>query len=291
MPPAADQTPSPAPAPAYGLHDREPIRTPGGGLIMPDLPPEAHAKSAHQDRLNDSAAWAELVLQDWFKRLAVFGVSAQFDIDRFERATQALWRLTAVAKSVFAFDDTTNLPAPPDSLSSAGILPASSLGPRTAPSATPPPASNPGDNQENPSPLGPRTSPSADAPISNTEPPSPTTPTADSPSPSPRSALPTPHLSAPSLPSLSVRAVPACPTLSIVGIETYLTRTNADLAEATRPTPPILALPPTPPSSSVPTSQSSAPTPQSPIAMVPSPSPRSALRTPHFLPPVPPLPP
>ena len=269
MPPAADQTPSPAPTPAtaYGLYDREPIRTPGGGLIMPDLPPEAHAKQAHKDRLNDSAAWAELVLQDWFKRIAVFSVSAQFDIDRFERATQALWRLTAVAKSVFAFDE-----------SNPGTPPASSLGPRTSTSASPSPVSSPDHDQENPSSQGPQTASSADAPISNPEPPTPTIPTADSPSPSPspcpspspRSALHTPHLSAP-----AVRAVPACPTLSLTGIETFLSRANADLAEARRPTPPILPtshnLPPAPPS---PSSLES-------LASLPSNSSFSALRTPH----------
>ena len=285
MPPAADQISAPAPAPPpsipFGLDSMEPIRTHGGGLIMPDLPPAALTKNAHKERLNASASWAELVLVDWFKRIAVFGVSAQFDIDRFERATQALWRLTAVAKSVAAFDDTTNLPAPPDS----------PLGPRTSTSATPPPVSNPDLNQENPSSLGPRTSTSADAPSSNTETPSQTAPTADtpspspsprfalrtpplsiptpdspspSPSPSPRSALRTPHLSAstpdspspspspssalrtPHLTAPAVRAVPSCPTLSFEGIETYLDRTEADLAEARRPTPPVLDLPPTP---------------------------------------------
>ena len=303
MPPSATPTPDQTPAIAYGLYDREPIRTPGGGLIMPDLPPEAHAKQAHKDRLNDSAAWAELVLQDWFKRIAVFGVSAQFDIDRFERATQALWRLTAVAKSVFAFDE-SNPGIPPASSSlgartstSASPSPVSSpdhdqenpssLGPRTASSAS---LSNPDIAQENPSSLGTRTAPSADAPVSNPEPPSPTTPTLTD-ALSPRSELRPPDSEnprvklrrpfdhavntpqSPSLPSLSVRAVPSCPTLSPEGIETFLSRANADLAEATRPTPPILDLPPTPDKSltSLPSLSSN---PQSPI-------PHSEFHIPH----------
>ena len=237
MSPAPDQTP----AVAYGLYSEEPIRTPGGGLIMPDLPPEALARKAKLARLTESSSWAEIVLQDWFRRLAVFGVSASFDIDRFERATMVLWRLTAVAKSIFALEDNPNTPIPPSlepavntlvsdasSLSSAGFQPASS----------PPPISNPAHDQDNSSSLGPRTASSADIPVSQPATPSSITPTAD---PSPRSALATPQ--SPSLPSLSVRAVPSCPTLSPEGIATFLSRCEVDLAEATRRTPPILDLP------------------------------------------------
>ena len=328
MPPPSDQTP----AIAYGLYTEEPIRTPGGGLIMPDLPPEARERKAKLARLSESSSWAEIVLLDWFKRIAVFGVSASFDIERFERATQSLWRLTAIAKSIFALEDNPNRPIPAELqsevdsiLDSAGsplgarastpteatsnppatassltgsadapvrnpqpttdpaIDSTNSLGPQTASSATPLPASNPDNNQDNPSSPPPKPAPTADAPVSPTTNPSPTTPT------DPRtsfSALRTPHsaLEIPALPSLAVRAVPACPTLSLEGIETYLTRTESDLAEAKRPTPPILDLPPTPdkshPSLPSPPSFSSLPSFTSFPAPAASPSPRSALATP-----------
>ena len=248
MPPPSDQTP----AIAYGIYSQEPVRTPGGGLTMPPMPSEALTAEAELDRLRRASARAQTILVDWFDRLSVFGVSAQFDIDRFERAVQALWRLTAIAKSIKALVADPSQSLPPelepnlnaalsdiDAISSAGVPPASSS-------------------------LGPRTTPSANAPASQTATPSPTTPssttlTADS---SPRSALATPHLSA--RPTPSVRAVPSCPTLSREGIATCLTRTESDLAEATRPTPPILDLPPTPDKSH-------------PSL---SPSPRSALATP-----------
>ena len=276
--PSSAATPDQTPAIAYGLYSQEPIRTPGGGLIMPDLPPEARERKAKLARLSESSSWAEIVLLDWFKRIAVFGVSASFDIERFERATQSLWRLTAVAKSIFALEDNPNIPIPTTLEPEVnGILSdASSLGARTSTSA---PLSNP----DNDSSLGPRTSTSADAPISHT----PTDPlNSFSALRTPHSALEssalrTPHsaLEIPALPSLAVRAVPACPTLSLNGIETYLNRTEADLAEAKRPTPPILDLPPTP-DKSLPSHSLS---PHSALATprCASPSPRSALATPR----------
>ena len=301
----------PTPAIAYGLYSQEPIRTPGGGLTMPPLPEDACTREASLKRLSYVAARAEIILVDWIDRLAVFGVSASFDMDRFERATMALWRLTAIRKSLNALEDNPNATIPPGfepevhsilaSVSSAGILPASSpaddssLGARMSSSATPDPSAIHDNHQEQAKPLGPRTASSADAPVSNTATPSSTTPT-DSPdffstlraphSALESSALATPRLSAlPALPSPSVRAVPACPTLSPEGITTFLSRTETDLAEATRPTPPILDLPPTPdkplPSQASNHSFSAPHTP--PLEAPPchsSSSPRSALRTP-----------
>ena len=311
---ASDQTP----AVAYGLYTEEPIRTPGGGLIMPDLPPEARERKAKLARLSESSSWAEIVLLDWFKRIAVFGVSASFDIERFERATQSLWRLTAVAKSIFALEDNPNRTISPalesevdDLLKSSATFqpapdspspqtapsaeaPASSLGARTSTSASPSPLANPDHDQENPSSPSPQTAPSADAPISQTTTPSPTAPTDPLTS---FSALRTPRsaLEIPALPSLAVRAVPACPTLSLEGIETYLTRTESDLAEAKRPTPPILPPTPTPANShsALPSNNSSVSALHTPhftpsslesLKSLPSdsPSPRSALHTPHM---------
>ena len=117
------------------MFTQEPIRTPGGGLTMPPLPPEALTREASDDRLNYVSARAELILVNWVDRLAVFGVSAPMDIDRFERATMSLWRLTAIRKSINALQDSPgsppdpslfpSLPTAPFSGSSAGILPAS----------------------------------------------------------------------------------------------------------------------------------------------------------------------
>ena len=284
MSPAPDQTP----AVAYGLYSQEPIRTPGGGLIMPDLPHEARERKAKLARLSESSSWAEIVLLDWFKRIAVFGVSASFDIERFERATQSLWRLTAVAKSIFALEDNPTRPISPalesevdDLLKySAGFNP---LGARTSTSASPSPLSNPAPAQEQPSSPTPNPAPSADAPVSQTTTPPPTPPTDPLTSFSalrtPHSALESSALEIPALPSLAVRAVPACPTLSLEGIGTYLTRTESDLAEAKRPTPPILDLPPTSDKSHPSHSLS----PHSALATprCASSSPRSALATPR----------
>ena len=262
--PAPDPTPALAPVHTipFTMYTQEPVRTPGGGLTMPPLPPEACTTEASLDRLNYVSARAELILVQWVDRLAVFGISAGHDLDNFACATKFLWRLTAIRKSINALADDT--PAGPDDPApfppfptddrSAGILPASSpaddssLGARTSTSATPPPSSIPDNDQTNP--LGPRTASSADAPVSNT--------------------------AIPSSPSLSVPAVPACPTLSAEGIATFLSRTEADLAEATRPTPPIL---PTTPDS--PPSHSSIPHSENPShSSLPSHSPHSALRAP-----------
>ena len=237
-------SPDPTPAIAYGLYTAEPIRAPGGALIMPDLPPEARTRQARLERLKESSSWAEIILLDWFKRLAVFGVSAGFDIDRFERATQSLWRLTAVAKSIFALEDNPNRPIPaelqsevdsimdhtlgarastPAEATSNQPVSAPSLGPRTASSATPLPASIP--------------APASTDPLLSSAgilPASPSSSSSPPPSSSPLSSSPHSALSAPHLPAPSVRAVPSCPTLSLDGAATYLTRTEADLAEATR---------------------------------------------------------
>ena len=304
---APDQTP----AVAYGLYTEEPIRTPGGGLIMPDLPPEARERKAKLARLSESSSWAEIVLLDWFKRIAVFGVSASFDIERFERATQSLWRLTAVAKSIFALEDNPNRPISPALESKVDDLLKSSatfnpLGARTSTSASPSPLSNSTPAQEDPSSPTHNPTPSADAPISQTTTPSPTAPTDPRTSFSalrtPRSALESSALESsalatPHFPTPSVRAVPACPTLSLDGIATYLSRTESDLAEAKRPTPPILDLPPTPaksqpaqpPLESLESLPSHSPSPRSALATppcaspCPSSSPRSALATPRCI--------
>ena len=113
MTPYSDQTHDQTPAIAYALGSQEPIRTPGGGLTMPPLPLEAVTDEAELDRFRHASARAQIILVDWFDRQSVFGVSASFDIDRFERAVMALWRLTAIAKSVKAFKtDPNQTPAP-----------------------------------------------------------------------------------------------------------------------------------------------------------------------------------
>ena len=274
----------------------EPVRTSGGGLIMPDLPSAALTLDSHKERLNASSSWAELVLVDWFKRIAVFGVSASFDIERFERATQALARLTAVAKSVLTLD---RIPGTADG-PSAPTFPETALETPTSTPAIPSTPADPVADPSQPASPFPQAGSSADVPDTHNATPAPiaTVPGIDSvstpistlapaPSSSPRSELPAPRLSGhPSLPILTVRAVPACPTLSIEGIETFLARTGSDLAEATRPVPPVLDLPPTPPPSPSLSPHSALRTPHS-SPPSPSSSPHSALRAPHSSPPSP----
>ena len=255
MPAAAD----PTPAIAYGLYSEEPIHAPGGALIMPDLPPEARTRQARLARLKESSSWAEIILLDWFKRLAVFGVSAGFDIDRFERATQSLWRLTAIAKSIEALENNPNAPISPALQSEVDSIMDHTLGARAStpaePTSTQPatrieeitgsadaPVRNPltSTNPATDSTHSPVTHPASSATPSPTanpgpalqEAPIPSTPppTTSTSSDAPRAALVTPHLS----PAPAVRAVPACPTLSLDAAAAYLTRTEADLAEATR---------------------------------------------------------
>ena len=227
MPPPPNHAPAPAPAVAHGIYSQEPVRTPGGGLVMPPLPPEALTDEAELDRFRHASARAQIILVDWLDRQAVFGVSAGFDIDRYERAVQSLWRLTAIAKSLKSLADDplgarASTPADPTSNQSATAS-TISLGSRTASSASPLPDPNPAtatthstDNSTPSLPEPPSSTPSGTPVSKHRHPFAHTLAIASS-----------PNLSAP-----SVRAVPSCPTLSLDAAATYLHRTESDLSSA-----------------------------------------------------------
>ena len=193
-----------------------PERHPGGAMSMPPIPREARTRAASYERQNYIVCRCELILVDWIDRFAVNGVTAQFDLDRFERATMILWRLTSIRKSLDAKAADPNSPDAPNSAKldvelHAAMTDLATLG----------------------SPTG-----SADAPVRNSananQPAPPATieneqhTTNNEPSPDPQPAIGHPH--SPCVTPASVRAVPSCPTLSPHGIEAFLSRNEKDLA-------------------------------------------------------------
>lgn len=246
---------TPSPAPPSSCSDF--AASPGSFIPIPNRAGDLDfSRFASFQRKGEALGYIEELLLVWLRDQARYTLDPDVDLAKLNLASRILYRLTAIQKTMLAIDALLQAQRNNDP-----------LGARTSASVTPT------DNQPAPPLSG-----NADAPVLTQSPNPQPSPSDDLPAPAPATPSPTTaptaanDLSALAAPhsALAVRAVAVCPTLSLDDLDSYLDRTEADLAQALGSTP----------SNPPPSHSSNSSNPQSTFPAPPSSSPHSALRTP-----------
>ena len=214
MPPF-DSTPAVAYAAATPLPDPSHLSNPS----QPS--PE---RAARLQRMDAVLARLESMLDEFTLRLKSQVLPPELFLDRFERSTQALWRLTAVHKSLEALTANPLAPIPASLATEVGQI-RSDIRSADVSSASPAPTlvhASPSDISITPQSTINNPQSVDSSQISNLK--------SQIPSPSPNQQSTINNLQSSSVPSVpAVPAVPACPTLSLQTADVYLNRTAADI--------------------------------------------------------------